>query len=109
MTEIRWYQEKALCGVQAKGHAEFNPGNDIVCSAISALLQTLYAGLEMRCYARVHHEQESGWFCIDVGIEEKNRDRIEALFNSVIYGLELIAEKYPNNVKIERVKMLDTV
>jgi uncharacterized protein YsxB (DUF464 family) len=44
-----------------------------------------------------------------VGIEEKNRDRIEALFNSVIYGLELIAEQYPNNVKMERVKMLDTV
>ena len=109
MTEIRWYKEGVLCGVHAKGHAEYNPGNDIVCSAISALLQTLYAGLEMRCYAQVNHEQESGWFCIDIGIEDWNRDRVDALFDSVIYGLELIAEQYPNNVKMERVKMLDTV
>jgi len=109
MTDIRWYKDGVLCGVHAKGHAEYNPGNDIVCSAISCLLQTLYAGLEMRCFAKVHHEQKSGQFCIDVGIEDRNRERIDALFDSVIYGLELIAEKYPNNVKVERVKMLDTV
>lgn len=109
MTHIKWYDNGVLCGVHAKGHAEYNPGNDIVCSAVSAMLQTLYAGLEMRCYAKVHHEQEPGWFCVDVGKTDKNKDRIETLFDSVIYGLELIAEQYPDNVKMERVKMLDTV
>lgn len=104
MTDIKWYWENGVCGLVAEGHAAYEPGNDIVCSAISALVQTLYAGLEMRCYASVTRQQESGWFDINVAVTEKNRERVKVLFDSVVFGLELIAREYPENVKIARVK-----
>ena len=106
MTEIRWYWEEDDFGISAKGHAEFNPGNDIVCSAISALLQTLWAGLEMYCFTSVEHKQQSGAFVLK-GKYSRFKDhgsKATALFNSIVYGLELIAEQYPKNVKIERVR-----
>lgn len=103
MTDIRWYLENDDFGICAEGHAEYNPGNDIVCSAISCLLQTLYAGLEMQCFTPVEHRQESGKFVVS-GSVYGYRERFVALFNSILYGLELIAEQYPDNVRITRVK-----
>ena len=103
MTDIRWYWENDEFGICAEGHAEYNPGNDIVCSAISCLLQTLYAGLEMQCFTPVEHRQESGKFILN-GSVYGYRERVVALFDSVLYGLELIAEQYPDNVRITRVR-----
>lgn len=103
MTDIRWYWENDEFGICAEGHAEYNPGNDIVCSAISCLLQTLYAGLEMQCFTPVEHRQESGRFVLN-GSVYGYRERVVALFDSVLYGLELIAEQYPDNVRITRVR-----
>ena len=104
MTDIKWYWDDDNFGITAEGHAEHNPGNDIVCSAISALLQTLWAGLEMHCFTSVEHSQNSGSFTL-TGSVYGYRERVVALFDSILYGLELIAEKYPENVKIERVKV----
>ena len=103
MTEIRWYWEEDDFGISAEGHAEFNPGNDIVCSAISALLQTLWAGLEVCCFTPVEHKQESGVFKL-TGSVYGYKERVIGLFDSILFGLEQIAERYPDNVKIERVK-----
>lgn len=103
MTHIKWYTERMMCGMTVEGHAGFNPGNDIVCSAVSALVQTLHAGLEMRCHAKLQHKQCDGYFRIDVLAEEKNRDRIITLFDSIVLGLDLISKNYPDHVKIERI------
>ena len=103
MTKIKWYIGRTVCGLTVEGHAGFNPGNDIVCSAVSALVQTLHAGLEMRCHAKLKHEQRDGYFNIHVMVDEKNRDRINVLFDSIIFGLDLISKSYPDHVKIERI------
>lgn len=103
MTEIKWYERRNVCGLIADGHAGHNPGNDIVCSAVSALLQTLYAGLEIKCDAKVDRHQEDGHFEIQAEFYDGNRREVRAVFGSVIVGLELIAKGYPENVKIERV------
>lgn len=103
MTEIRWYWEEDDFGITAEGHAEYNPGNDIVCSAVSALLQTLWAGLELYCFTPVWHKQESGRFTV-MGKAGRYKERTTSLFNSILYGLELIEKEYPNNVKITRVR-----
>lgn len=103
MTEIKWYERKNVCGLIADGHAGFNPGNDIVCSAVSALLQTLYAGLEIKCGAKVVKHQGDGYFEICAEYYDGNRREVQAVFGSIIVGLELIAQGYPENVKVERV------
>lgn len=103
MTEIKWFERKNICGLIAKGHAGFNPGNDIVCSAVSALLQTLYAGLEIKCDAKVDRHQEDGHFEIQAEFYDGNRMAVRAVFGTIITGLELISREHPENVKIERV------
>ena len=103
MTDIRWYWENDEFGICAEGHAEYNPGNDIVCSAISCLLQTLYAGLEMQCYAQCILSTGDGRYEIDCAIGDK-RGEVKALFDSIVFGLHLIAKEYPDNVRITRVK-----
>ena len=104
MTDIRWYWENDEFGICAEGHAEYNPGNDIVCSAISCLLQTLYAGLEMQCFTPVEHRQESGKFVLNGKCRYPHKDGAVVVFDSILYGLELIAEQYPDNARITRVR-----
>lgn len=100
MTEIKWYLEKDSFGICANGHADYNPGNDIVCSAVSALLQTLYAGLELFCGTAVDQEQESGSFVLEGQMDSEGA---RVLFDSTLFGLGLIEREYPDNVRIERV------
>ena len=47
MTEITlFWEEGALCGIEGRGHSGFaDRGNDIVCAAVSSLLQALVLGL----------------------------------------------------------------
>jgi uncharacterized protein YsxB (DUF464 family) len=104
MTHIKWYWEDDDFGICAEGHAEYNPGNDIVCSAVSTLLQTLWAGLEVCCFTPVEHKQESGKFVLNGKCRYPHKDRAVVVFDTILYGLELIAEQYPENVKIERVR-----
>lgn len=105
MTHIKWYWEDDGFGICAEGHAEYNPGNDIVCSAVSALLQTLWAGLEMYCFTNVEHKQQSGAFELRGKISrfKDHESKATALFNSIVYGLDLISKNYPDHVKIERI------
>lgn len=102
MTEIKWYERKNVCGVIANGHAGHNPGNDIVCSAVSCLLQTLYAGLEIKCDAKVDRHQEDGRFELQAEYYDGNRAAVRAVFGTIITGLELIGREYPANVKVEK-------
>ena len=47
MTEITFYWDgETLCGIEGRGHSGFaDRGNDIVCAAVSSLLQALVLGL----------------------------------------------------------------
>lgn len=103
MTNIEWYWADECFGIKAEGHAGYKAGSDIVCSAVSALLQTLYAGLEMYCFAPVEHEQKSGIFVLR-GRRGRETKEVKVLFDSILFGLELIEREYPENVKLTRVK-----
>ena len=100
MTEIRWAETADICYIRAEGHAGYNPGNDIVCAAISALMQTLYAGLDSVCHAMVAERHSDGKMLV-VAYKEGDRKReIETLFRGILCGLELIAEEYADWVEM---------
>ena len=41
------YQDKALTGIESRGHSGYSRrGSDIVCAAVSTLMQALILGLE---------------------------------------------------------------
>ena len=103
MTNIEWYWDDVGFGVSAKGHAAYQGGNDIVCSAVSALLQTLYAGLEMQCFCRCDVRSGDGEYMLDC-IPGERRKEAKILFDSIILGLELISQSYGAYVTVGRVK-----
>ncbi len=86
------------------GHAHYAaPGKDIVCAAVSVLVQNLICST----YKLTGYEMEvtgtesyiTGIKCRDI----RNMSEVErALLNSFIIGIEMIAEAYPQNVKLNK-------
>jgi uncharacterized protein YsxB (DUF464 family) len=82
--------------ISANGHALFNPGNDIVCSAVSALFYAFAGFLHNNSKVRradVH--LESG----DAKI--KASGDIKQAFDVFVIGLLQIEKSYPDNIKID--------
>lgn len=100
MTEIRWAETADICCIRAEGHAGYNPGNDIVCAAISALMQTLYAGLDSVCHAMVAERHSDGKMFVVAYKEGAGKREIETLFRGILCGLTLIAEEYADCVEM---------
>lgn len=91
-------------GFHAQGHAEFaDPGADIVCSAVSALVQTAALGLQekLRLPAGVSIEETGEMHCI-LG-QECTRAQCEAadiLLDTLRIGLHAMEESYGTYLKI---------
>ncbi len=100
MTRITYAIGEGRYTLEAEGHSGFYPGNDIVCAAVSALLQTCWAGLMRECRATGEKRQESGKFFFRADVSEGCRKEAETLLRSVVYGLKLIEREFPQNVKI---------
>lgn len=85
------------CSLCAEGHAESAPyGADLVCCAVSTLAYTLAANLRE---IRAHDLQvwmDSGKS--DIRCEPSFDAR--QVFHMIYVGLKLLAESYPNNIKI---------
>lgn len=77
------------------GYAEY--GKDIVCAAISALLQTFIASVEELTEDEIKYSVQSG----DAVIEHKELTaKANLLLVSFFIGLNMIADEYPQHVKI---------
>jgi len=93
--------------VESKGHAghshflaKFLAGErDMVCAAVSALLQTIPLGLEGCLKAAA--EQKKGKGYLRLTIQEEIREKSGLLLESVVLGLKAIEKKYPPHLKVE--------
>lgn len=91
MTNITIKEEKDKVIIDLIGHAGYNPGNDVVCAAISILTYTLLNELA-NSKVPFKHKVSPG----KVHIETK---RIPAI-RTVITGWRLLEEAYPEHVKL---------
>lgn len=104
MTEITYSMENGRYTLEAKGHVGYDKhGHDIICAAVSALLQMGWAGLRNECGVIGEMEQESGYFFFDCTVtnEEKQKEA-DTLMRSVIYGLKLIEDGAPKYLKVQQ-------
>ena len=84
--------------IAVMGHAGAGePGHDIVCAAVSALVQTLQETLEQRCDTSVSSAVAPGKA---VFTWDKLTTEADLLTESLIIGLSGIEESYPNNLHI---------
>ncbi len=101
-----WNDEKISYEVKAKGHAGAGKyGQDIVCAAVSCLMQTLANEVEEAARAglvalgAVAHGE--GWMRVEVTPTRESCNTVEAWVELVQDGLDALAESYPENVELE--------
>ncbi len=106
MTKVyyREYYDKYLLIVE--GHSGFNKnGDDIICSAISILVYTLLNMLkDEESDKRLKLRREvinDGYFCVEVEPFDFSKQRTKGIIDTVIMGLSLLNEEYPEFVKLE--------
>ena len=107
VTRTVWTTGKTQYTVKAEGHAGAGKyGSDIVCAAVSVLMQTLANEVEEAARARllalgvVAHGD--GWMKVEVMPNDDGTcDMVEAWVKFVQDGLDAIAQSYPDHVQLE--------
>ena len=87
--------------MRAEGHAGYAPaGQDIVCAAVSCLMQTLaYSAAEDEHTSSCIYQGEEGPVVnVEAGDSVLMRDKFELVAD----GLDLLAEQYPENVNFKK-------
>lgn len=87
--------------MRAEGHAGYAPaGQDIVCAAVSCLMQTLaYSAAEdERTSSCIYQGKEGPVVSVEAGDSVLMRDKFELVAD----GLDLLAEQYPENVNFKK-------
>lgn len=92
--------ERGARTINIDGHANYDePGRDIVCAAVSVLVQTLIQSLEELTSEKIKYVMIPGTVHIQFG---DLSEQAQLLVNSFFVGVSMIAEEYPDNVKIIR-------
>lgn len=90
-----------IAKITVSGHAGFaERGRDIVCAAVSALVQTAAYGLRRHCGARARVKDVSdGDYTLDVA---GGNAAAQAVLETTVSGLEALARSYPDHVVVSR-------
>lgn len=105
MLEVTFYRDERdrLAGLSAVGHADFaDYGEDIVCAAVSAVLQAARLGLSEFSRHGVTVRQQPGELEMTWSKEERDRESIAAVVTAAELAVAQIAHRYPTHVRIIR-------
>ena len=95
-------QEEEYVGFQAEGHAEYaEEGSDIVCAAVSILINNTMNSIEQFTYDTFngHFEQESG--TVEFMFHSEPSREAALLIDSMILGLTNIEKKYGRYISLQ--------
>ena len=105
MLEVRFRRDsrQRLSSVFASGHAEQGePGEDIACAAVSALLQAAWAGLAEVAGVRVDGRRKSGDFAMRWPADARERADVNAIVATAELAVEQIAKQYRGAIRYVR-------
>jgi uncharacterized protein len=103
--EVIFYRDsrERLSSVFASGHAEFaDYGQDIVCAAVSAILQALRLGLETYAGIPLDANQEPGELHLRWPKNAREDAALRAIVTTAELSIERIAQQYPEQVRLRR-------
>ncbi len=87
--------------LKVTGHSgQTEKGRDLVCAAVSTLVQTFAGGLEAILGAELNGRLEAGSCDLCVKVPEPGRGQLEAVCKVFKFGFRKIAESYPGHVKL---------
>ena len=84
--------------ITVKGHANYAPpGQDSVCASVSTLVQVLIKCIEDITEDKIEYSIQPGMVDMKFG---NLSEKAQLLVSSFFIGAQMIADQYPNNVKI---------
>ena len=108
MTYVTLYwKEKNLVGLESRGHSDdgSQKGEDVVCAAVSALVQALLIGLrDVADIQGVHCEMKKSVPLIHVRWPEGKAAEVDLLTRTIAFSLKEIASGYAGYVSIAEVQ-----
>lgn len=91
-----------LSSVFAQGHAGWaDDGQDIVCAAVSAILQAARLGLEAHSQVPLKVAQQKGDLRFEVPAGRRDDPGVAAILATAHLSVEQIARQYPDHVTCE--------
>jgi uncharacterized protein YsxB (DUF464 family) len=101
MTKVTCTNDRGEFTIDIDGHAGYNPGMDIVCSAVSILGFILMNEIANMDGEIKRISPGDGNIHIVFKPYKEKREIAEAKIYTIMTGYELLAEQYPANVEIE--------
>ncbi|MCL6451820.1 MAG: 50S ribosomal protein L27 [Acetobacteraceae bacterium] len=101
--EVRRGPGGGVAGLRVEGHAGYAPrGRDIVCAAVSALVQTAALAVQ-RAGGGARCTRAPGGLEIVLGPDLEAEGRVQFLLEAVIEGLEAVRRQHPRHVTVVKV------
>jgi len=103
--EVTFYRDERdrLAGVSARGHADFaDHGQDIVCAAVSAVLQAARLGLEEHAGIELEARQSPGALRLRWPEERRDLAGLRAIVATAELAVAQIARRFPDHVRLRR-------
>lgn len=107
MTTVRlFYEDGRIVAVEAKGHTGYAPsGRDIVCAAVSAIIQTALLALDKVAHAQTEKTEREGYLRYKVTSRDgKTLEASDIILQAMKVGLQDISSGYPSYIKLEETK-----
>jgi hypothetical protein len=89
--------------LRVSGHAGSAPkGEDIICSAVSVLVQTYCFSLQRLLQLDVEPDVRDGYFylCLPEGLDPGSAEKAALLAESMLVGLDEINRSYPGFLEV---------
>jgi uncharacterized protein YsxB (DUF464 family) len=105
MVEVEFVEDSRgrLSSVFATGHAEFGEfPTDVVCAAVSAILQAAYAGLQDVAHVQFDGKRVPGRLEIPIPPGDRERADVRAIVLTAAISLEQLARQYPGHLRVTR-------
>jgi len=107
MTRVRlFYDGDRIVAVEAKGHTGFDhSGKDIVCAAVSAIVQTALLALDKVAHAQLDMTEREGFLRYKItSADQKTLETSDIILRAMKVGLQDISSGYPSYIKLEETK-----
>jgi len=91
--------EQRISGFQVKGHANSAPhGQDLVCSAVSALTQTAVLGIQLHLRRNIRCQAKAGLLALELC--DQPDSETQAVLETMLLGLKEIGKIEPEYIRI---------
>jgi uncharacterized protein len=108
MLEVTFYRDDRgrYRGLVARGHADFSSrGTDIVCAAVSAILQAARLGLTEYARADVSVRQASGELELNWPQDQSDLESVRAIAATAELAIDRIARRFPKHIRLKRARI----